>query len=233
MLGVPAVWDGTGDYPVAHIEVFAVDQPPDFDGGVFGIGFGIGGLADGGPARNPLLHLHYQEVHLRRRHLISTQGVDVGLTSSNMEGFALIALSRDASGEDWMQPFSSVSLSGDFSPDGFYADLPIVMDTDIDAMILWVNAEFAPPILASDSVFPSGTSVTITAPPSDLGDEPTLQYSFVTGNSSEYMAPSQVEWRVGSGIKTGRNVLTGADYLYDAEADRIGFRVPPAQAAQA
>ena len=57
VLGVPAAWDGTGDYPVAHIEVFAVDQPDDFDGGVFGIGFGIGGLADGGPGDGPGLSL--------------------------------------------------------------------------------------------------------------------------------------------------------------------------------
>lgn len=34
-----------------------------------------------------------------------------------------------------------------------------------------------------------------------------------------------VEWRVGHGINTGRNVLAGADYLYDAEAGRVGFRV--------
>jgi hypothetical protein len=43
VLGVPAAWDGACDYPVAYIEVFAVDQPDDFGGGVFGIGFGIGG----------------------------------------------------------------------------------------------------------------------------------------------------------------------------------------------
>jgi hypothetical protein len=40
------------------------------------------------------------------------------------------------------------------------------------------------------------------------------------------MAPSHVEWRVGNGINTGRNVLAGADYLYDATLGRIGFRVP-------
>ena len=38
------------------------------------------------------------------------------------------------------------------------------------------------------------------------------------------MAPSHVEWRVGKGINTGRNVLAGADYLYDATLGRIGFR---------
>jgi hypothetical protein len=57
ILGVPAMWDGMGDYPSAEIEVFAADQPADFDGGLLGVGFAIGGLADGGPARNLFLHL--------------------------------------------------------------------------------------------------------------------------------------------------------------------------------
>jgi hypothetical protein len=225
VLGVPAAWDGTGDYPVAYIEVFAVDRPDDFDGGVFGIGFGIGGLADGGPARNPLLRLRYQGVDLRRGYIISTEGIDVGLTSLNTESFAFIALDRDASGEDWMPPLGRVTLSGDFSPEGFSADLPILMDTGIDDMILWVNADFAPPNLASASPFPAGISVNISAPPANLEGEWALQYAFVTGDTSQPMAPSKVEWRVGNGINTGRNVLASAAYLYDVAGGRIGFRV--------
>ena len=47
VLGVPPTWDGTDDsYPVAQVEVFAVDRPTEFCGGVLGIGFAIGGLAD-------------------------------------------------------------------------------------------------------------------------------------------------------------------------------------------
>src|SRR5271156_6486655 len=44
VLGVPADWDGTGDYPIAQVEVFAVDQgvdQPNWNGGVFGVGFAI------------------------------------------------------------------------------------------------------------------------------------------------------------------------------------------------
>jgi hypothetical protein len=40
------------------------------------------------------------------------------------------------------------------------------------------------------------------------------------------MAPTQVTWR-GDGIDTGRNVLAGADYLYDAAGGHTGFRFPP------
>jgi hypothetical protein len=228
VLGVPAGWDGAADYPVADVDVFAVDRPANFDGGVLGVGFAIGGSADGGPARNPLLHLRYQGAHLRDGYIVSTQGLDVGLTSLNIEGFAFVALSRDAFGEDWMQPFGSVGLAGDFSADGFSVDLPILMDTGIDNMILWVSADNPPPNLARNSAFPAGIAVNISAPPADLGIEPALQYAFVTGDASQPMAPSQVEWRVGNGINTGRNVLAGADYLYDAAGGRIGFRIPPA-----
>jgi hypothetical protein len=232
VLGVPAGWDGTGDYPIAEVEVFAVDraidQPADWNGGVFGVGFAIGGRADGGPARNPLLNMSYQGAQLGPGYIVTAQGVDAGLTSANTAGFAFIALELDDSGVDWSQPYGSVALSGDFNPDGFYADLPILVDTGIDHMILWLGDDDAPPNLAPGTAFPAGVSVTLSAPPADLGDPPVLQYSFVTGDGSQPMAPSWVEWRDGNGINTGRNVLAGADYLYDAAGGRVGFRVPAA-----
>jgi hypothetical protein len=172
--------------------------------------------------------MSYRGAHLKHGYIVSAQGVDVGLTALNTAGFAFIALDRDESGEDWLQPYGSVALSGDFSPDGFYADLPILIDTGIDHMILWLRADNAPPNLASDSAFPAGVSVTMSAPPADLGDASALQYAFVTGDESQPMAPSQVEWRIGSGINTGINVLADADYLYDAAGGRVGFRVQPA-----
>lgn len=73
VLGIPATWDGTGNYPVARVEVFAVDRPVEFDGGVLGIGFAIGGLADSGPARNTLLHLEYQDAKLSPGYIVSSQ----------------------------------------------------------------------------------------------------------------------------------------------------------------
>jgi hypothetical protein len=223
VLGVPAVWDGTGDYPVAHVEVFAVDQPAEFDGGVLGIGFAIGGLADGGPARNPLLHLNYMGQRLSHGYIVNSQGIDAGLTSLNTDGFAFVTLDRDASGEDWLQPFGSLGLV-----DGFSVDLPVLMDTGINEMLLFLNIAARPPALANYAEFPDGIAVSVSVPPADQMPEPALQYAFTTGDTSQPIAPTQVEWRDGNGINTGRNVLAGADYLYDAVGGRIGFRVPPA-----
>jgi hypothetical protein len=228
VLGVPADWDGTGDYPIAHVEVFAVDQPAGWDGGMFGVSFAIGGLADGGPARNPLLHMRYQGAQLSPGYIVTPQGIDAGLTSLNTDGFAFIALDRDASGEDWVQPLGSYSLSGVVTSEAIGGDLPILMDTGIGDMILWLGADDPQPSVPPGAAFPAGVSVGISAPPADFGDEPALQYAFVTGDVSQPMAPSQVEWRIGNGINTGRNVFAGADYLYDAAGGRIGFRARPA-----
>jgi hypothetical protein len=227
VLGVPVDWDGTGDYPIADVEVFAVDRPADWDGGMFGVGFAIGGLADGGPARNPLLHVSYRGERLKHGYIVSAQGIDVGLTEPNRHGFSFIALDRNQSGEDWLQPFGSYSLSGVITTQQIDGDLPILVDTGLGEMILWLGADDTKPDLSPGVAFPAGVSVSLSAPAADSGEGPALQYAFVTGDAS-HMAPRQVTWRAGSGINTGRNVLAGADYLYDATAGRVGFRSPPA-----
>jgi hypothetical protein len=89
-----------------------------------------------------------------------------------------------------MQPTASLGL-----PDGFNVDLPILMDTGLDEMPLWLHAADRPPALANFTQFPAGVPVTIAAPPSP--SEPVLQDSFVTGDVNNPMAPSLVEWRGG------------------------------------
>jgi hypothetical protein len=223
VLGVPADWDRKGDYPTAQVEVFAVDEPSDFNGGMMGIGFAIGGAADGGSSRNPLLQLSYRGTGLGQGYIISTQSIEVGLTAESTAGFPFIPLTRNTSNSDWAQPSASVSLEGDFGPDVFSVDSTILMDTGITEMILWLSADHTPN-LPKHARFPPGVNVTVAAPPRDQEATPALQYSFVTGDTDRQMAPAWVEWRLGHGINTGRNVLAGADYLYDAAAGRIGFR---------
>ena len=219
VLGVPVDWDGTGDYPTALVEVFAVDQPMQFDGGMLGIGFAIGGTADGGPLRNPLLRLNFQGTALSAGYIVRTTSIEVGLTSTNLAGFAFIGLERNAAGTDWAQPLGSLGLPG-----GILVKLPVLIDTGVGSMLLWLDVSDRPPSLAKYTQFPAGIAVSIAAPPADGGAEPALQYSFVTGEASQPIAPAQVEWRNGHGINTGRSVLAGFDYLYDAVGGRIGFR---------
>ncbi|HUD87782.1 MAG TPA: hypothetical protein VMR17_15175, partial [Xanthobacteraceae bacterium] len=101
VLGVPQAWDGTGDYPTAVIDVFAADQAFDpqtkewraFDGGMFGIGFAIGGAADGGSAHNPLRHATYQGTPLAPGYILTLQAIELGpSTADPPAGFSLILL---------------------------------------------------------------------------------------------------------------------------------------------
>jgi hypothetical protein len=223
-IGVPASWDGTGDFPLAQLEVFAVDQPTSFNHGIFGIGFAIGGMADGGPERNPLLHVKYKGMQLSSSYIVSTKGIEVGPGPLSTKGFAFIRLDRNAAGNDWRQPLGSVQLTGNSSPDHFSTDLPFLVDTGLPEMILWLSRNHAPLNLPGHEAFPSGIMARVSAPPANWPTDPALQYSFLTGDKSQPMAPSHVEWRVGHGINTGRMVLAGSDYLYDAMAGRIGFR---------
>ena len=170
--------------------------------------------------RNPFLHIIYQGEKLHRGYIIGTQGLELGLTSLNTAGFAFIKSQRNEADTDWLQPIASLGL-----PDGFNINLPILIDTGLDEMLLGLAIADRPPTLANDTQFPTGVPVAIAAPPSP--SEPVLQYSFVTGDASNPMAPSAVEWRDREGINTGRKVLAGADYLYNAAAGLVGFRIPP------
>jgi hypothetical protein len=230
-LGVPSNWDGTGDYPTTQIEVFAVDHAfdgdkrEDFVGGMLGIGFAIGGKADGGPARNPLLNLTYQGMSLSAGYIISSSAIELGLTSTNTAGFAFIQLTMNDCGTDWMQPQGSVAMSGPDITTTFQQDLPVLMDTGIAEMILWLSADLMPlKNVAVNTQFPPNYEISIALPPTDTGTDSVLQYSFTTGDSSQPMSPSEVVWNIGSGINTGANVLAGYDYLYDSDGGRIGFR---------
>jgi hypothetical protein len=157
-------------------------------------------------------------------YIVSTERIEVGPSLLDTEGFAFIGRDRDAAGNDWMQPLGSIQLTQTLNPDHFSTDLPFLMDTGIAAMILWLSTNHSPLNLPSHQAFRSGITANISAPPANWLAEPALQYSFVTGDTSHPMAPSQVEWRVGHGINTGRRALAGADYLYDATAGRIRFR---------
>jgi hypothetical protein len=139
---------------MAEVEVFAVDRPTDFDGGIMGVGFAISGHADGGAARNPLLHLTYQGEKLRRGYIIRAQGLEAGLTSANTDGFAFVELQRNADGEDWTQPLGTLGL-----PNNFSVNAPVLVDTGLDEMLLWLSPADRPPGSTDATEVPAGVAV--------------------------------------------------------------------------
>jgi hypothetical protein len=72
--------------------------------------------------------MSYQGEPLSQGYILSTSGIDAGVTAANSEGFAFVALGRASSGGDWKQPLGNVSLTGNFSADGFRADLPLLIN---------------------------------------------------------------------------------------------------------
>jgi hypothetical protein len=118
-----------------------------------------------------------------------------------------------------MQPTGTLGL-----PNNFSVDLPVLIDTGVPEMLLWLSPPDRPSGSADASKLSAGVAVAITAPAAS--NAPALQYSFVTGDAADPAAPSAVEWRNGTGINTGRHILASADYLYDAARGMIGFRSP-------
>ena len=55
-------------------------------------------------------------------YIVSTRGVDVGLTAANTAGFAFIALDRNDSAADWRQPLGRVLSLQPQSIRGRFAD---------------------------------------------------------------------------------------------------------------
>jgi hypothetical protein len=218
VIGVPEAWDGAGEFPTAVVEVFAVDQPADFSGGMLGIGFAIEKDANGGANRNPFLHLTQAGENLAPSYIIREEGIDVGLEQIAFDVFALVPLIRNAHDDDWLQPTGILGLAETFS-----VDLPLLMDTGIQEMLVFLPMQDRPATLASFSSLPDGVAVSVSVPVSRGGHA--LAYRFVTGDADEAMAPSTVQWRPnGHGINTGRNVLAGVDYLFDAAGGQVGFR---------
>ncbi len=236
VLGVPQSWDGTGDYPTAVIDVFAADQAFDpqtqtwraFDGGMFGIGFAIGGPADGGSVRNPLRHATYKGAPLAPGYILTLQGIELGPgTADPPAGFSLVPLTRPAPNKDWEQPIGRLDLQPpagvDWAP--FTIDLPVLIDTGILDMLLWLAPAKRPPSWPTATQLPNGATVSIALPAGAA--QPALQYSFIIGAADQPpTAPASVNWDADTfdGINTGIHVMAGFDYLFDAAGGRIGFR---------
>ena len=116
-----------------------------------------------------------------------------------------------------MQPTGRLDL-----PDGFSIDLPVLIDTGVGEMLLWLSAADRPSALAELFEIP-GWRPDYNHGSAVVG-RPCPTYSFMTGDASNPAAPSAVEWRNGKGINTGRHILASSDYLYDAARGMIGFR---------
>lgn len=214
-----------------------------------GVGFGRNKNAEGQQTAtswgNPFLNIHaingeaVEPRELYAGYVVSTKGIQLGLTKNNTRGFEFVKLDRgvlhDRDPRDWAMPRMQFCVNGRMSIPGH-----ALIDTGIPQM--YIRAEDSMPIPEVVIKNPkggtsmvhrvkNGTRVDIsfgTVVEGDMGDTK-ASYSFEVGNSSlmapSYVAPGRQE--PSPYVNTGRNFLKGYSIAFDAVLGRLGFQPVP------
>ncbi|WP_429428326.1 hypothetical protein [Nocardia sp. GAS34] len=199
--------------------------------GMLGVGYGTYAKSGKPPAAevDPFLELQaMQDGTARRGYIITRNSVTLGLTAADPTSFDQVTLAR---------PTGSAGLPSDWgAAPGCFA-LPdygndercgtILVDTGIATMIVGPGPAGRPPALRT--AIPNGTRIRIGLP---AFSDPALTYTMTTGATNDSLAPQgdpAARWsRSGPFVNTGRHLLAGYDYLFDADTGHIGFRKDPA-----
>ncbi|PPE81103.1 hypothetical protein C3941_04770 [Kaistia algarum] len=184
---------------------------------MIGIGFGRERDAQAQSTRdkNPLMQLP-PDAKQRQGYVITTEGIQIGLTPENTDGaFRFVKLIKMDEVDDWAGIPACISLAGTTPP----ACGSMLMDTGVGDMYM-----SAPPSQIPAKPLPDGTSVAIS-----LGSAEASQplYSFTVGDPASRLAPSRIFLSASdkrSFVNTGFHLLYGFDYLYDADGGYAAFR---------
>lgn len=243
--GAPSTQGDTGN-SLQHCHI----TPPGV--GMMGVGFDRGGQSS---ATNAFLNLAPKGVH--PGYVISKSGIQVGLTQGNTAGFKTLQLAKSQTPDsaaptpNWVQPTGCVTLT---APGASAAPAPLcgstLVDTGIDYMFTTFPADVRPAGSVTAGAYPfdgsmrqivtPGWSIRFTmTPPS--GTAPIVDYTLTAAQTPPAkVALAPVPVPVGStvgvwatpqtppgDINTGRRLLYAADYMFDAQCGRYGFRQPP------
>ncbi|PSN59804.1 hypothetical protein BS50DRAFT_507487 [Corynespora cassiicola Philippines] len=236
----------------------AFDCPPSRDGRLptprdtskisyMGVGFGRNKPGDGQPAGvprgNPFLNIASVNGEavppglLRTGYMVSTEGIQLGLTAANTRGFVWIDLepgvTHDEDPRDWAMVNMSFSIDGKAKNHG-----PALIDTGIPQMYIRAAEGVSIPNITIRNPNPKGmakfvrriqpgTKITVGFPALDASM--VAGYSFQAGEGSQMEPSHVVPEREGSPpfINTGRNFLFGYQVAFDADGGRFGFRASP------
>jgi hypothetical protein len=240
------------------VDRFECPKNPDFPDPVprntsnityMGVGFGRADLAKGQPyglpSMNPFLNIEYinGEIVLpfliRLGYTVSTDGVHIGLTGENTQGFQWTKLSpglrHNEDARDWSMPSMCFSADGEF-PNCGYA----LIDTGIAHMYVRTAQGISlPNVTRCDRAGTGGEKCVHRVKPRtklDIGF-PRLdkympaRYDFEVGEGSKVEPSFVVPERQGSPpfVNTGRNFLFGWSVAFDAIGGEFGYRpVSPA-----
>jgi hypothetical protein len=215
--------------------VFIVDDPADFaagHGGMMGIGYNNANSATL-LTHNPLLNVALDDGTAEGRRLspgyiITPDYLEVGLTEQNQTGFGYAELqpSKLAPGT-WEGPDAAVTLSsGPLFPTPVTLQLPLLMDTGVQLMMLFADPAQLPAAWSSASTdqpkeVPGDVEISVAMPATGT---PLVSYAFGNGRNP-LEEPAGVKYMGnGSGVNTGLHVLHTYDYLFDGASLRMGFR---------
>jgi hypothetical protein len=198
---------------------------------MIGVGFGRRGNREGphGPDINPFLNLAgYGSDHggLRRGYIVSSAGVQIGLTGADPgDGYVIVQLARDDARQDWSTAPACITVD-DRAP----ACGTVLPDTGVTGMFLSLpssEGQASVGLPGSDRGLSPGATVTISLAP-EASAPGAASYSFRVGDASNPLAPARVTL-VGRGdrptfVNTGVHLLNGFDYLFDADKGIVGYR---------
>jgi hypothetical protein len=203
--------------------------------GLLGVGYGNVAKTSDTPTTevNPFLELQaMQDGTARRGYVLTRNAIRLGLTASDEASFRQVALPKSTG-----PAAGPAGLAGSWgAAPGCFA-LPdngnqtycgtILVDTGIGTMIVGLDPAQRPPTM--QDTIPNGTRINIGIP---TFDNPALGYSVTTGAIDNPLAPQgnpAARWaQSGPFLNTGRHLLAGYDYLFDADAGHIGFLNDPA-----
>ncbi|KAF2637724.1 hypothetical protein P280DRAFT_406434 [Massarina eburnea CBS 473.64] len=210
-----------------------------------GIGFGRNkagsGQPNATPGCNPFLNIIYvngtavSRGALRSGYIISTRGVDIGLTTANTRGFLFASLEPGVThredSRDWAMVRANLSINGKGGRPGYG-----LVDTGIPQMYIRAEDGVSIPTVMIPNPDPNGTAEEVerVKPGTRIGigalssgREQVMEYSFVVGKGASKMEPCFVkEGRQTPPpfVNTGRNFFFGYDVAFDAAGGRFGFR---------
>ena len=152
-------------------------------------------------------------------YIVAEDGITLGLTAENTRGFQFIQLSRGP--HDWLGAPGCFGFPGKRGYERICGTL--LVDTGLGSMIVSRAAALRPPDLRGGLA--DGTAMAIASP---AFEKPIMHYRFSVGDRGP-LSPASIRWSSAAGngafVNTGRDVIRGYDYLYDAKCGRVGFRM--------
>jgi hypothetical protein len=192
--------------------------------GMMGVGFGRGGTSAGLPPELNNAFLALKPIIQGSMHpgyIVKKGGVVLGITPHNSGAYHWIHLARSASVPgDWTTEAGCFAFPA-LASSAFCGTM--LVDTGISSMILALPKSQRPASLAAANPIPSGTTIRVTASTASGG---AVRYQFSNGDLGPMSPVGGIRWALGTAfINTGRYLIAGYDYLYDAGSGRVGFKV--------